>query len=272
MNTEYTTSLMPAEDVTLYALWAQNSYIVAFDSNGGESLTRASMEVTFDCAYGELQNASKVGHTFIGWFTELDGGDEIYSNTTVETPNNHTLYAHWTINSYTITFDLGNGTVIRDALPYNTTVEYPVGLTREGYTFDGWNTTASSTATPLSGEISHMPAHDVTAMALWTKASEYVQITIGKKDLSEEEVRAIVEEYAGSGDFTIERFDAGGEETMVIIKFNDPSSAAEFVRRVNGHIGSHSSGKLIRRVGYFDGDPLSLGVRCLWSVFSVLLF
>ena len=52
--------------------------------------------------------------------------------------HNVIVVAQWTINNYTITFDYGNGTNTTTELIYNETIIYPTDMTREGYTFNGW--------------------------------------------------------------------------------------------------------------------------------------
>jgi uncharacterized repeat protein (TIGR02543 family) len=65
--------------------------------------------VTYDSAYGTLATTSRTGYTFNGWFTAVSGGTEVTAATIVKTASNHTLYAQWTINTYTITASAGTG-------------------------------------------------------------------------------------------------------------------------------------------------------------------
>ena len=90
-------------DYTLYAHWISNNYTVTLNVNGGDTLLISEFAVTYDQPYNCLPNATRTGHTFIGWFT--DGGIEVTNETTANiTADNHILYAHWTINNYTVTF------------------------------------------------------------------------------------------------------------------------------------------------------------------------
>ena len=47
--------------------------------------------------------------SFDGWYNDAAGGSEVTSETIVTTEADHTLYAHWTANQYTVTFDSGGG-------------------------------------------------------------------------------------------------------------------------------------------------------------------
>jgi len=85
------------------------------------------------------------------------------------------LYAQWTINQYTVTFDKNGGDT--DANPasiqanYNTTVTLPAGPTKAGYTFNGWNTLANGTGSAFTG--STAVTGNVTVYAQWTDQSIY---------------------------------------------------------------------------------------------------
>ena len=86
--------------VTLYAQWTANKYTVTFNANGGTDAEPASKPVTYDSAYGPLATTSRKGYTLVGWFTAKDGGTKVESTTVVATAGDHTLYAHWTPNTY----------------------------------------------------------------------------------------------------------------------------------------------------------------------------
>lgn len=86
--------------VTLTAQWTANKYTVTFNANGGTDAEPASKPVTYDAEYGTLATTSRKGYTLVGWFTAKDGGTEVESTTVVATAGDHTLYAHWTPNTY----------------------------------------------------------------------------------------------------------------------------------------------------------------------------
>ena len=146
-------------DVTLYAQWTANEYTVSFDANGGSTPAPTSKQVTFDAAYGALATVSRSGYTFDGWFTEETGGTEITADTVVNTAADHTLYAQWTINQYTLSFDSAGGSAVASITQdYGSAITAPDDPTREGYTFAGWNPAVPGT----------MPAENLTLTAQWT--------------------------------------------------------------------------------------------------------
>ena len=89
----------------------------------------------------ELPTPTKAGYTFDGWYTQKSGGTKV--NSPYMPSSDITLYAHWTANQYTITFDPGtNGTVgtTTKQVTYDQTYGTLPTPTRPGGRFDGWYT------------------------------------------------------------------------------------------------------------------------------------
>ena len=97
------------KEVTLTAVWEPNDYTVTFNANGGTTPT-ASKTVTYDSTYGTLPTPTRTGSTFAGWYTSASGGTQVTSSTKVAITSAQTLYAHWTANTYKVTFDANGGT------------------------------------------------------------------------------------------------------------------------------------------------------------------
>ena len=176
---------MPAEDITITALWTANQYTVTFDGNEGTP-EQQTKEVTFDSAYEDLPTASRVGYSLDGWFTEKDGGNEITSETQVTVADHHTLYAHWAINQYTITFNSNGGSAcepIKQDYKSQFTLPRP---TKTGYTFAYWCSDIG-----LASEYTEttMPAEDKTLYAKWN-INQYT-LTFDFKNGAENEVRTL---------------------------------------------------------------------------------
>ena len=119
------TKVTTAASHTLTAQFTANKYTIKLDANGG-ICNKSSIEVTFNQPFGELPIPTRVGYTFLGWFTTLednndkyddeddwydeeddwyDEGDEedynevkgekIFENTIFNNINIKTLYARW---------------------------------------------------------------------------------------------------------------------------------------------------------------------------------
>ena len=99
--------------------------------------------------------ATTLGCTFGGW-NKADGTAWDYASDKVT--DNITLYAKWTANTYTITFDTTGGSEIAPITQdYGTVITAPADPTREGYTFKGWDREIPTT----------MPAENMTLKARW---------------------------------------------------------------------------------------------------------
>ena len=82
--------------IDIYPKWVVNKYVLSFDPNGG-TVNPTSKTVSYGSPYGDLPTPTKSGNTFLGWFTEKDGGTRV-SSTTTTGASNVTLYAHWKLD------------------------------------------------------------------------------------------------------------------------------------------------------------------------------
>lgn len=90
----------------VYAHWGAAKYTVSFDANGGEAVT-TTVTATFKDKYPTLPiPANRTGYEFAGWFTDKEGGTKVTAGVTeVTATDKHTLYAHWTPKSYSVSLD-----------------------------------------------------------------------------------------------------------------------------------------------------------------------
>lgn len=86
---------------------------------------------------------TRTGYAFTGWSTAQTNGEQMMDNATLT--EDKTLYAQWTANSYTITFDANTdesqGSMEPQTFTYDAAQRLaPNTFTRTGYSFTGWNT------------------------------------------------------------------------------------------------------------------------------------
>lgn len=86
---------MGLSNTNLTAVWEAENYVLTFDVNGGDALPSSTKQITFNDHYGTLPIPSNGGATFLGWFTDPIGGEEITASTIVDTVGSRTVYAHW---------------------------------------------------------------------------------------------------------------------------------------------------------------------------------
>jgi uncharacterized repeat protein (TIGR02543 family) len=158
---------------TLYAKWLPNSYTVTFDANGG-SVSPGSNTVAFDAAYGVLPTPTRMGYTCGGWWTEAGAaGAEVTAATVLTAPSNHTLYAKWIPNTYTLTYDAEGGIVTPKSKAVVFDAAYGLlGVpSRAGYAFGGWWTGDDGTGSEITATTLVMTAGTHTLYAKWTPNS-----------------------------------------------------------------------------------------------------
>jgi uncharacterized repeat protein (TIGR02543 family) len=127
-------------DVNITVVAEPTQIMITFDANGGNDVIPASAPTGTDGTLTSLPPATRAGYTFDGWFTLATGGIQVTESTPFT--ESTTIYAQWTLITYTITFDPNGGTVTPTQ---GTTVEGGVLAslptpTRTGYSFDGWFT------------------------------------------------------------------------------------------------------------------------------------
>ena len=129
----------PTEPTVTY-----ESYVVTLDPNGGACEISTVDFMEYDC-YGDLPVPVQSGYVFLGWFTEVEGGQQILPEMAMAFAGDHTLYAQWKVKTeFVITLDANGGRispeesqkVLKNGDKYGTLAE-PV---REGYKFLGWYT------------------------------------------------------------------------------------------------------------------------------------
>jgi len=95
LTTPFTTTVMPAEDFTIYAKWDINSYSLTFNSNGGSTVS--TMQLNYGATIGTLPTPTKTGYTFAGWCTDAEL-TTLFTQSTM--PGEElTLHAKWTAES-----------------------------------------------------------------------------------------------------------------------------------------------------------------------------
>lgn len=137
-----------------------------------------------------LITPTRLGYTFEGWYTNVNGVGTKYTTSTAVPYSSITLYSNWTLNTYNIIYN-SNGGTSADNVEYNITktVQLPTP-TRTGYTFAGWKPSSSSgnwdSSKTYTGELTKMYG-DVTLVAQWvpiTYTVEYLSATGESKTVS----------------------------------------------------------------------------------------
>ena len=124
------------------ATWTPTAYAISYTLNGG-TVTGNPTNYTIESDAITLNNPTRAGYTFTGWtgtgLNEATGTVTIAKGST----GNKSYNANWTATSYTITYELGygslpEGTSNPDTYTAETKAFTLTNPTREHYRFTGW--------------------------------------------------------------------------------------------------------------------------------------
>jgi len=127
-------------NAAIYAQWKSFvAYTITFNAGGG-SVSPTSDKTGSDGTLGYLPEPTRVGYTFDGWYTASTAGTEVTESDVFV--KNSTIYARWTLVTYTIIFDAAGGEMTATSGKTGaggklTSLPTP---TNSGYKFDGWYT------------------------------------------------------------------------------------------------------------------------------------
>ncbi|MBR6365836.1 MAG: InlB B-repeat-containing protein [Lachnospiraceae bacterium] len=167
--------------------------VIMFNVNGGSGRI-SNKSGTVGNTIGTLPNVPTApkGMSFAGWYTEAKSGIRVTSNTKITVPI-LMLYAHYTYNTYKITFNSqGGNKVDYKMVTYSKkygTMETP---TREGYEFLGWYTAANGGKLITPSTKVTVAAHQ-TLYAQWRKKQTFQIIFL----YGNGERRKVIEVYEG---------------------------------------------------------------------------
>lgn len=159
--------------LTLYAKWQINPTIT-FTTNGGSTITAVQIESGTKIL--KPSDPTKDGFVFGGWYkdsafsTEFDFDNVITANTT--------LYAKWTPNIYTISYD-ANGAEV-GSVPSATSKTHDINvlvatnsgsLQKAGFKFVGWNTSADGNGDDYNVSTTYSTNSNTTLFAKWSEVA-----------------------------------------------------------------------------------------------------
>ena len=145
-------------------------------SNGGTIDGKTSITTTGKpnaTATAPTSTPVKAGHAFKGWYTSASGGS-LYNTVTITAAK--TFYAQFTANSYTLTWDLGNGTTEETKQTYGEKLTLPTEPTRKNAEFLGWFTEANG-GTQVDANTIYKTDGDSTYYAHW-EITEVFSVTV----------------------------------------------------------------------------------------------
>ena len=147
-----------------------DAYEIEFDSQGG-----SLVESIYDALGRPVTmpaDPTKTGYTFSEWNTQADGEGDAGTTITTMPENGATLYAQWTANTYTVTFNYngatsGNSTADK-SVTYDSTYGTLPSPSKAGYAFGGWYLDDGFTGTEVVSATAVTTASNHNLYAKWT--------------------------------------------------------------------------------------------------------
>ena len=176
MPSQWSTVKLVADEVEVARTWT-----VTLNKQSGSNGT-SSISVTYNASLPTISTPTRTGYTFQGYYTSTNGGGSKVYNSSGSPyiskwtfTSTTTLYAYWTVNSYTITYDDNGGTGGTDTQTKNYGSSVTIrtasacGFSRTGYTFSHWNTNSSGTGTNYYAGNTYSTNANLRLYAQWTR-------------------------------------------------------------------------------------------------------
>ena len=171
--------------LTLFATWTPLSTVtISFDANGGTGAVYGPFTVANDQAIvlPNQGNLVRTGYNLTSWNTQANGSGTTYAlQSTVKFSASTVLYAIWTPQSVTISYNANGGT---GTVPVSTTVTSATdvvipdqgNLSLSGYTFGGWNTQADGTGTTYAAGSAQKFSTSTVLYVMWNSDPTFVSV------------------------------------------------------------------------------------------------
>ena len=144
------------------------THSVTFDANGGAGAMTGQVAASSTAL--TTNTFTRDGFNFAGWNSAADGSGTGYAaGASYEFTSDETLYAQWTVSTYTVTFDANGGAgAMTGQVAASSTALTTNTFTRDGFNFAGWNSAADGSGTGYAAGASYEFTSDETLYAQWT--------------------------------------------------------------------------------------------------------
>ena len=151
--------------------FSDSVYNVTYNYNNGVT-SNQTQSVLHGGTLISTADPARTNYTFGGWYTDNNtfANQWNFNNPVIES---FSLYAKWTLNRYTVTFNAngatGGAVPAAQTVDYNTSTTLPTqgSLVRTYCTFGGWNTNAAGTGTNYNTNSPFTVTENITLYAKW---------------------------------------------------------------------------------------------------------
>ncbi len=178
-------------DTTCTVTYKPITYTITYNLGGG-SVTGNPATYTIETNTITLKNPTKTGYTFTGW----TGSNGTTPQTTVTIPSgstgNKSYTANYKANTYQIKYNSngGVGTMSNSTHTYGESKALSINtFTREGYTFQGWSTSSSSSTVKYTNgqsvtNLTSTNGEVINLYAVWKINTYTVKVTVTNGTIS----------------------------------------------------------------------------------------
>ena len=159
-------------------------YTVTWNANGGSLSGSSTTSWTFGTPLSFTSSPIRSGYSFTGWYINPSGGTRVDSGTYIpKLTSNFTLYAQWSANIYTVTWDANGGSLSGSSTSswiYGTQLTLPSAPTKTNYEFTGWFTESNGGIKVGDAGSSYIPTNlsSFTIYAQWIQTITPASFTI----------------------------------------------------------------------------------------------
>lgn len=127
------------ENIALFGIWKVLNLSINYNLNGGENNPNNPQAYNINDSVIDLNQPTKTGYTFVGWYENDDFEGSIVSQVIPEQLVEINLFARWLINDYNIQFVINDDLVFDTlTLKFNEKISLPNNVSKVGFRFEGW--------------------------------------------------------------------------------------------------------------------------------------
>jgi len=200
-----TTTVFLDNDIEITANFAL-ILTVSYNTQGGSAIANGATTTGGSIA-SSPGTPTRAGYTFQGWFTAPSGSSAIAFPYTHGLTGNSTLFAQWTANALTVSYDSQDGSAIANGATKAgaAIASSPETPTRAGYTFNGWYG-APSGGSAIAFPYTHGQTGNFTLFAQWDEIislSLSGNMSFGNVTLNQTSNRTLTITNNGTGNLTV---------------------------------------------------------------------
>ena len=169
-------------DMTLYAQWEEITAMLIYNPNG-HGIAPEPEEMKYSAQTIAANALSETGYVFGGWNTEANGSGDLYAagaevKAANVVPEEMTLYAQWTLETYSVFFnanasgDTVTGMPTTKTKTYGIDLELPETPSRTGYIFKGWSVDSGATVASYDDTHPYTANSATTLYAVWQEKNK----------------------------------------------------------------------------------------------------